>query len=124
MKREDFVDFFHIPSGHLAIHERLNAWARWVKVRPHGWQTAPMFRQYRSKAWQWERPEVRTPINTLEVVEMEKQVSGLPEKEREAVRWAYVFGGAPVAMCRKLGVSRQGLMDLIHAGRTMLVNRA
>jgi DNA-directed RNA polymerase specialized sigma24 family protein len=124
MRRDDHIDYFIVPDGQLAIHERLEQWARWVKVRPHGWQVAPMFRQYRSKAWQWERPEPRPTVNIQEAVEMEKAVSLLPEKHREAVRWCYVFSGSPVAMARRLGVNKQGLLDLINVGRAMLVNRS
>lgn len=122
MKR-DAIDFHFVADHHVGIHARLEQWARWVRVRPHGWQTAPMFRQYRSKAWQWERPALRVEVNTLEAVAMEKQVSRLPDAEREAVRWSYVFSGSPVAMARSLRVSKQGLMDLVAAGRTMLLNR-
>jgi len=123
MKREDHVDYFLVPDGQLGIHERLENWSRWVRVRPHGWQVAPMFRQYRSKAWQWERPEPKASLNLQEAVAMEKAVSLLPEKHREAIRWNYVFAGSPVAMAKRLGVSKQGLLDLIQSGRTMLVNR-
>lgn len=123
MRRDDFVDYFDVQERHLAIHARLEAWARWVRVRPHGWQTAPMFRQYRSRAWQWETPVIRTPVNTLEAVAMEKAVSGLPEKHREAVRWCYVFPGNPAAMARRLAVNPRGLRDLVDAARTMLANR-
>lgn len=122
MQREH-VDFFLVEDRHLEVHARLEAWARWVRVRPHGWQVAPMFRQYRSKAWQWERPEPKAAVNVPEAVEMEKAVSQLPEKHREAIRWCYVFTGHPAAVSRNLGVSRQGLLDLIHAGRSMLKNR-
>ena len=123
MRREDHVDYFLVPDGQLAIHERLEAWARWVRVRPSGWQVAPMFRQYRSKAWQWERPEPRPSVNIPEAVAMEKAVSLLPEKHREAIRWSYVFSGNPVGMARRLAVSKQGLLELVQAGRTMLTNR-
>jgi DNA-directed RNA polymerase specialized sigma24 family protein len=123
VRRDDFVDFFLVAPQHEAVDERLRAWAAWVRVRPHGWQVAPMFRQYRSKAWQWERPEPKAAVNIPEAVEMEKAVSLLPEKHREAIRFAYVWCGSPVKVSRDLGVSKQGLMDLINQGRTMLVNR-
>jgi DNA-directed RNA polymerase specialized sigma24 family protein len=123
MRRDDHVDYFLVPDGQIAIHERLEGWARWVKVRPHGWQCSPMFRQYRSKAWQWERPDVKAQTNIPEAVEMEKAVSLLPEKHREAIRFAYVWCGSPVAMARRLGVTKQGLLELIHDGRAMLINR-
>lgn len=123
MKR-DAVDYFLVRDEHLEVHARLEAWARWVRVRPHGWQIAPMFRQYRSKSWQWERPEPRESVNVPEAVEMEKAVSLLPEKHRTAIRFVYVFCGGPGKVCRDLGVSKQGLLDLVHGGRTMLKNRS
>jgi hypothetical protein len=123
MRRDDFVDFHMVPDGQLVIHERLLEWARWVRVRPHGWQTSPMFRQYRSHAWQWERPSPRVEVNVPQALEVEKAVSLLPEKHRDAVRWHYVFAGGPVPMAKRLGVSKQGLADLVIAGRFMLMNR-
>lgn len=123
MKRDDYVDFFAVPDRHLAVHRRLEAWSRWVRVRPHGWQVTPMFRQYRSKSWQWQRPEIREEVNIPEAVEMEKAVSLLPEKHRDAIRWAYVWVGPPGVISRHLGVSKQGLMELVQTARTMLGNR-
>ena len=123
MRREDHIDYFLVPDGQLAIHEALSNWARWVRVRPHGWQVSPMFRQYRSHNWQWERPTVPDPVNIPEAVDMEKAVSLLPEKHRMAVRWSYVMQGHPARMARELGVSKQGLLDLVNAGRLMLRNR-
>lgn len=119
----DFVDFFAVEPQHVAIHERLNAWASWVKVRPHGWQVSPMFRQYRSHAWQWERPEVKVQANIPEALEIEQAVSQLPEKHRTAIRWQYVWCGSPLKACRELGVSKAGLMELVNQGRTMVRDR-
>ena len=123
MKRDDHIDFHMVRDEHLAIHARLEAWARWVKVRPSGWQVAPMFRQYRSKSWQWEMPQIQSPPNMLEAVATEKAVAQLPEKHRDAIRWAYVWCGNPMGMARRLAVSREGLLELIAQGRTMLKNR-
>ena len=123
MRREEHIDYHLVADHHVGIHMKLEQWARWVRPRQHGWQTAPMFRQYRSKAWQWERPEPRAALNLPEAMEMERAVSGLPDKHREAIRWAYVFPGSPSAIARKLGVNPRGLMDLVSAARTMLINR-
>ena len=117
------VDYNHVPERHTAIHARLENWRRWVIVRPHGWQTAPMFRMYQSRARQWEAPVIQNPVDTLDAVLIEKAVSALPDKHRDAIRWWYVHAGNPVAMARRLGVSKQGLADLVDAGRTMLQNR-
>lgn len=123
MRREPWVDYFSVRPEHEAIDARLQSWARWVRVRPHGWQTAPMFRQYRSHAWQWHERVPRTPVNVLEAVEMEKAVSALPDKHRAAIRFCYVWCGSPGAFARVLGVSKAGLLQLIEEGRQMLVNR-
>lgn len=117
------VDFFIVSEAHADIHNRLELWARWVKPRKAGWAVSPMFRHYRSHAWQWETPEVRAPINTLDAVEIEKAVAQLPEKHKHAIRWHYVFKTGPSAMARELGVSKEGLADLVRVGRTMLNNR-
>ena len=123
MRTREIVDFNHVATEHEAIHERLENWRRWVIVRPHGWQTAPMFRMYQSKAWQWEAPVIQNPVDTLDAALMEKAVYALPVKHREAVRWWYVYRRDPVAMARNLGVSKQGLAELVDAGRTMLQNK-
>ena len=123
MRVQEIVDYTHVQAHHEAIHERLMNWERWVRVRPHGWQTAPMFRMHQSKARQWEAPVIQNPVDTLDAVVVEKAVSALPEKHRAAVRWSYVHAGNPVAMARALAVSKQGLADLVDSGRTMLQNR-
>ena len=117
------VDYNHVKPEHEAVHARLENWARWVRVRPHGWCTHPMFKNFRASK-QWEAsPHISTPVDTLDAVMIEKAVSALPEKHRAAVRWSYVFCGNPVGMARRLGVSKQGLADLVCVGRTMLQNR-
>jgi len=122
MRVTEIVDYNHVHAHHEAIHARLNNWRRWVTVRPHGWATAPMFRMYQSKSRQWHVPEIQDPIDTLDAVLLEKAVSALPAKHRDAIRWWYVHCGNPVAMARALGVSKQGLADLVDAGRTLLQN--
>ena len=122
MKR-DAIDFHVIPEKQQAIHARLENWAAWVIVRPHGWQVAPMFRMYQSKSRQWHAPVIQTPVDTLDAALVEKAVAALPEKHRDAIRWSYVHCGNPVAMARALGVSKKGLADLVEAGRTLLQNK-
>ena len=123
MRVQEAVDYNHVKPEHEAVHERLSNWARWVRVRPHGWQTAPMFRLYQSKARQWEAsPHISTPIDTIDAALIEKAVYALPDKHRDAIRWWYVHAGNPVAMARNLGVSKQGLADLVSVARTMLIN--
>lgn len=124
MRAQDtIVDYNHVQDRHQAIHARLENWRRWVIVRPHGWQTHPMWRNSRTSR-QWEvSPYIGVPVNTIDAALMEQAVYALPEKHREAVRWWYVYRRNPAAMARSLGVSKQGLADLVEAGRTMLNNR-
>lgn len=123
MRTQICIDYNHIAAHHEAIHARLMNWARWLRVRPHGWFTHPMFRNFRASK-QWEAsPHISTPVDTLDAALMEKAVYALPEKHRQAVRWWYVYRRDPAAMARNLGVSKQGLAELVEAGRAMLKNR-
>lgn len=122
MRVTEIVDYNHVPDHHRAIHELLENWAAWVRPRAHGWHTQPMFRMYQSKARQWESPVIRNQVNTLDAMKMEKAVAALPEKHRDAIRWSYVDRSNPIGMAKKLAVSKQGLADLVDAGRTMLKN--
>lgn len=119
----EIVDYSYVPDRHLAMHGRLEAWARWVRVTPNGWPTSPMFRLFQSKSRQWAMPVIKDPLNTLDALIVERGVAKLPAKHRDAVRWSYVFQGNPVGMARNLGVTKQGLADLVNDGRTMLINR-
>jgi len=116
--------FDYVPERQYAIDTRLSHWARWVRDNPQAWRTSPMFRQYRSHAWQWERPEPQIQINTLDAHETERAVRTLPDKHRLAIRWAYVYSYIPPnAIRRELDVTRDGLLQLIVDGRDMLKNR-
>ena len=118
------IDLNHVHPRHDAIDRRLNEWSRWVRVKPMGWTTAPMFRLYRAPK-QWESDlDIRIEINTLDAAEIERAVSFLPDKHRTAIRWAYVHSHIPVGKVqRELGATREALAGLIHDARTMLVNR-
>lgn len=124
MRVTEAVDYNYIKPEHETIHARLENWARWVRVRPQSWPTHPMWRLFQSKARQWDAvPHIPLAVDTLDAAAMEKAVYGLPVKHREAIRWSYVYGRDPVAMARNLGVSKQGLADLVEVGRAMLQNR-
>ena len=118
------IDFNHIPARHDAIDARLTEWARWVKVRPVSWATAPMFRMYKAPKQFESDLYVPIAINTLDASEIERAVSFLPPAHRTAIRWCYVFAHVPVGKVqRELGATREALAGLIHDGRSMLVNR-
>lgn len=120
--KTDYIDFHAVRDEHLEIHRRLLNWARWVTPRTPSW-VSPMFRMYRSHAWQWHTPEHRETCDMLDAQRIEKEVSGLPQKHREAVRWAYVICCPPIKAQRALGLTKDGLFRHIQDGRTMLKNR-
>jgi hypothetical protein len=118
------TDFNHIPARHDAINLRLEEWSRWVRCKPQAWAMQPMFRLYRAPK-QWESDlQIRIEIDTLAAHEIERAVSFLPDKHRTALRWFYVHSHVPVnGVRRELGVTRDGLGQLINDGRSMLINR-
>lgn len=118
-------DLSHIPTRHDAIHLRLEAWKKWVRVTPQRWGAQPMFRWARSNARQWEEsPTIHETLNTLECHEIERAVSMLPEPHRAAIRLVYIHSGLHFsAMLRKLKVQPEMLVRLVNDGRDMLKNR-
>ena len=120
--RRDNIDFFIVEPHHLAIHERLCNWARYVAVRFTPAQH-PMWRQGRSNARQWHAPVLTDPVDSLDAQAVEKAISALPVAQRDSLRWFYVFGTHPERVCRKLGLSRAGLLQAVRDGRQMLMNR-
>lgn len=118
------VDFHRIKDEHAEIDARMNNWRRWVSVRSHGWHTHPMWRNVlTSRQWDTD-PHINTTVDTLDAMLIERTVSQLPHKHREAVRWHYVGGHDVIGMARALGVSRHGLYEMVCDALTMVQNRA
>ena len=118
------TDFHHIPERQLEIHDRLENWRRWVTPRPQAWKSQPMFRQYRSHAWQWHLPDIRIEIDSLQAHETERAIAFLPEKHRFIVRWAYVYSFVPVGKIqREAGMTRDAMAIALVDARDMLKNR-
>lgn len=118
-------DLARIPTRHESINQRLEEWASWVRVHPQAWATQPMFRYAKSNSRQWEvDPVIHVTINTLEAHETEKAVARLPDKHRTAIRWAYVFSWIKIHVVRReLGVTSDGISQLIDDSRDMLINK-
>ncbi len=115
------VDFHEVLPVHDAIHKKLENWARYVEVRRPRW-FSPMWKWSKSNGRQWHAPELRPEVNILEAGKMEKSVAALPDKQRAAIRWSYIYRGSPARQSRELGVTYEGLKALVHSGRNMLQN--
>ena len=74
MNNEVCIDYSHVKPEHEAIHARLVNWERWARVRPHGWFTHPMFKNFRASK-QWEAsPHIGTTVDTLDAALIEKSL--------------------------------------------------
>jgi len=122
MRVTETVDYCYVSLEHELIHARLVNWARWLRPRLSGWHTHPMWRNSRTSR-QWEvSPDISAPVNALDALAIERTVAQMPVKHRDALRWYYVRQGSPVAMARQLGLSKQGLADIVLSARAMLIN--
>jgi hypothetical protein len=122
--RRETHDFHEVRVVHLEIHERLNNWARWARDGRGMGNVSPMFRHYKPYAF----PEAiggSKNVDTLDAVAIQKLFSQIPEKNRWAIQWSYLFPFINAGkVCRHLAVTRIGLSDLIHDSRTMMKNNS
>lgn len=123
MKRE-FIDFHSVEPAHIAVHERLLNWARWVRPGRGHTGLHPMFRQFRRTETVLDPTPAHIPIDSADGMLIEKAVIKLPDAQKGALQWHYVFPFIEVGKaCRLLAVSGPGLQELVRTGRTMLKNR-
>jgi DNA-directed RNA polymerase specialized sigma24 family protein len=121
MKRV-YIDFDRIDKEHWTADNALKMWARWLKSQPKSLQCQPMFKYYRPDSG-YSEPTPHQGFNHGAAFEIERAVSALPCKHRDALRWNYVHKGAVKAICQALGVTNEGLYTLVNDGRNMLRNR-
>ena len=123
MSGRQAVDFSRVEVHHHAIDARLRNYGTWCNGSGAP-QMSPMFRLMPPP------PRVRGDIetwgdsvDTLDASKIAKAVIALPVKHRAAINWCYVAPVNPRRACQDIGVSMQGLSDLLTDGRQMLVNR-
>lgn len=117
--KKQIPDFARIYDHHKWIHGVLLNWARWVTPRTSP-QVSPMFRDYRSHAWQWHPREYRESCDLIQAHQVERLVSRMPPTHREAIRWAYVYRCTPEKACKVLQLRYDGLARHVHDARSML----
>ncbi len=125
MKREPSVDFFIVEHHHIAIHDRLCNWARWVKPGRGSSGMAPMFRQFcRTETVLDPSDAPQAAADGIDGLKVEKAVTQLPERNCAALQWCYVFHYVhSQRIARLLGVNERGLHVLVTDGRSMVKNR-
>ena len=119
----EYIDFHYVEPHQLAMHDRLLNWARYVRVRQIVWKQASIWRMGKSNTRQWHSPEPREETDTLDGHAIEKAVSALPDKHRDAIRWHYIWRTTPAHARQALGVTSDTLCRLVIDGRSMLINR-
>ena len=116
------IDWHRVPEYQWPMHERLQNWARYVRVhRVQG--RAPMWRFTLSSQRMWHMPAAIPEVDERDGLDIEHHVAGLPEKQREALRWHYVYQGPPARIVRGLGISYETLAFLVIEARRNLMNR-
>lgn len=120
--RRDSIDFHRLECGEDTMHTRLVNWALYVQVRGVRWQS-PIWRLGKSNGRQWHEPRLKAIADALDGHKIEKAVAQLPAPHRDALRWFYVYRTHPTKARKALGVTEEGLSQLVRDGRTMLRNR-
>lgn len=115
------TDFCDVAPQHSAVHAELENWARWCA--PHrrtGLCVSPMFAGYRPPTGYF---TLQTPrmVDTLAAAATQKRYALLPEENRHALCWAYVYPWVnPGKVQRQMGITRLKLAELVQAGRQMM----
>lgn len=116
-------DFHFVSPEHKAIDARLENWASYVRVKVPSW-VSPIWKLGKSNGRQWHQPEYRPACDTLDGHVIEKAVFALPVLHRDVIRWAYVHRYSEQQARRQFGLTKDGLFQALHDGRSMLKNRA
>jgi hypothetical protein len=115
------IDFNRVEPHQQAIHDRLVNWDMWVRVRHHS-IVQPMWKQYRSNAWQWHPKEFRPTCDILDAQFIEKAVSRLPRDYAMALRCHYVYNPPLAVIRRELATTTPGVYRMVRDARQMLIN--
>lgn len=121
------VDFASVPPSQWAMHDRLLNWAKWARgsSRFDRMPGTPMFGLYRSSDARREygATETSVPIDNRDATRIQVGVSALPDKHRRALHWCYLHPKNATSMARELGLSLQGMAQMIKDARTTMINR-
>ena len=115
-------DYHHVSPEHAEIHARCENRARYVAVhKPR--RISPIWKLGKSNGRCWELPKVNTPVDQEDGKTVEETVRLLIPNQREALRWQYYWRTKPAGVCRQLGITHEGLYNLVNEARTQLVRK-
>lgn len=113
-------DFSRVAPEHDAIDARLVNWARYVKDHGAAWMS-PIWRLGKPMG-RYATMEPRCAVDEEDALRIERAVSELPEMQRGAIRWCYVYRFSPARMARILAVRYDTLAWLVNDARQRLNN--
>jgi DNA-directed RNA polymerase specialized sigma24 family protein len=117
------IDFHAVLPQHYKIDGRLRNWGIWCNSTAAA-SSAPMFRLAApTVSARRERQSNSTNVDRSDAVRIALAVTALPEKHAAALNWCYVKPVGPQRAASSIGVSVEGLAELLTQGRQMLVNR-
>jgi hypothetical protein len=124
-----YVDFAAVPPSQWKMHDRLENWARWCRgasgESARAGDASPMFSLYRSGESQQRRygEETSVPIDKDDALKIHFAIvhPTFHPKCRKALQWSYLRPRDPKHEAWKLGVSLQGLANLVAQGRQLLI---
>jgi hypothetical protein len=121
-----YVSFDAVPPSQWKMHDRLVNWARASRGGDkQSGKATPMFSLYRSSEARRANygDETAVPVDRSDAILVAKGVVALPDKHRRAVHWYYIHPSNPRAMASELGLTMEGLAQMVVDARYFLINR-
>jgi DNA-directed RNA polymerase specialized sigma24 family protein len=124
MRRDDYIDFHAVEPEHRGIHDRLVNWGRWLHPSESP-AVAPGFDLYRSPARAREHGAEHTwatsAVDGGDAARVNGTVGTLPIRHRAALMWCYCKPVNPKRAAQDIGVTLEGLADLLRESRQKLI---
>ena len=119
-----YVDFNTVPQSQREIDARLVNWGRWSLPGGLGLKRSPMFELYRSAdpLRQYGSASAQ-PVDQADAERVQRAMVELTGPQRLALSWCYIRRNNPRRAAETIGVSLQGLRELIDTGRQALMAR-
>lgn len=125
MRETEFEQLQRVAEEHIEIHARLVNWASWSRDRIRQGHCMSM-------EWRYLAPRVKekddlhasSPPDVLDAQALHSVVCHLPLKHRLALHLWYIHRAPANFIRRKLGLTRDGVVQIVRDARAMTKNRA
>jgi len=113
----------------MDIEAELRNWARWVRerrMRGHCRSFEHRYRSPRGAEVEWETAPPLVPLpapDALAAIQVEACMHLLPDGQRKALKFVYLYGAEARWCCRRLALRHSDWPEFLEAARRMLANR-